>query len=669
MWWTQWSSRSTSIPVDIEYSGNTDTVYINQKENGGQWNNLGRYYFESGRDYRVTITAQPGPSSTCADAVRFVYDSSQGECFLDTRFEETVLSNNMEYYTDRTYTLTSVPSEYIGMNAIKTSEYIGMNAIKTPNDDRNLTTESNYLTFEMPENATVYVAFDQRAVNLPNWLDDFSYTGNDIQTSLSTQQYLRVYSKPYSAGDCINLGANKAPGFSGETVSNYIVFYGDWKVSSGLNPYNTDSFYSKDGSTFTWTFSPEASGEYEVAIWWTHWSSRSTNIPVEIEYSGNTDTVYINQQENGGQWNNLGRYYFESGEDYRVTITAQPGPSSTCADAVKFSFNYNDPFVRITNPYYNYLQTSSSLLARADAGNLPDGWGTEFVLDLNTANEQIIRDFNYPYEVEFSGLEQDEHTLDVFIIDNSYNYATGPYTHDQITHIGTGNYYVAMGDSITAGYGDDDASDNASQDGRNIGGGYEPILNDLLTIHGGFPHNILNKGIGGTTSADGLSSINDLLLQNPEADHFLVQYGTNDARPWLPVPSGKGLSPGDSGYPGTFKDNMQRIIDAINNAGIEVCLAKPPITLGDTTDSTPYANPDEGARSLLVKEYNQVVDELKNDPLNNIAVTPPDFYNYFYTYDTDTGRYFYEDQYADNLHPNGTGYRSMADLWFEALTQ
>ena len=444
---------------------------------------------------------------------------------------------------------------------------------------------------------------------------------------------------------------------------------GTWKVSGGLEPYGTDSYWSRDGATYSWHFSPTDSGDYYLYMWWTQWSSRSTSIPVDIEYSGNTDTVYINQQENGGQWNNLGRYYFESGEDYRVTITAQPGPSSTCADAVKFSFNYNDPFVRITNPYYNYLQTSSSLLARADAGNLPDGWGTEFVLDLNTANEQIIRDFNYPYEVEFSGLEQDEHTLDVFIIDNSYNYATGPYTHDQITHIGTGNYYVAMGDSITAGYGDDDASDNASQDGRNIGGGYEPILNDLLTIHGGFPHNILNKGIGGTTSADGLSSINDLLLQNPEADHFLVQYGTNDARPWLPVPSGKGLSPGDSGYPGTFKDNMQRIIDAINNAGIEVCLAKPPITLGDTTDSTPYANPDEGARSLLVKEYNQVVDELKNDPLNNIAVTPPDFYNYFYTYDTDTGRYFYEDQYADNLHPNGTGYRSMADLWFEALTQ
>jgi hypothetical protein len=50
--------------------------------------------------------------------------------------------------------------------------------------------------------------------------------------------------------------------------------------------------------------------------------------------------------------------------------------------------------------------------------------------------------------------------------------------------------------------------------------------------------------------------------------------------PDLPVPSGLGLSPADGGYPGSFKDNMQQIIDAINAAGKEVCIAKPPITLG-----------------------------------------------------------------------------------------
>jgi hypothetical protein len=43
-----------------------------------------------------------------------------------------------------------------------------------------------------------------------------------------------------------------------------------------------------------------------------------------------------------------------------------------------------------------------------------------------------------------------------------------------------GAYYVAMGDSITRGSQDDIAYDDVSQDGRNTGGGYEPILNDLM---------------------------------------------------------------------------------------------------------------------------------------------------------------------------------------------
>jgi hypothetical protein len=58
--------------VDIEYSGGVTRVYINQYQNGGKWNILDTYHFEEGVNYKITITSQPGPSSTCADAIRFV---------------------------------------------------------------------------------------------------------------------------------------------------------------------------------------------------------------------------------------------------------------------------------------------------------------------------------------------------------------------------------------------------------------------------------------------------------------------------------------------------------------------------------------------------------------------------------------------------------------------
>jgi len=225
------------------------------------------------------------------------------------------------------------------------------------------------------------------------------------------------------------------------------------------------------------------------------------------------------------------------------------------------------------------------------------------------------------------------------------------------------DYYVGLGDSITFGSDDDDPSDDTSRDGRNSGGGYTPILNDLLTNFKGYPHTVVNEGVPGDKSVDGVLAISAVLARHPDSSVFLVQYGTNDAG--TAVPSGLGLSPADGeNYTDTFKYNMQQIIDAIIAAGKQVCLAKIHIALGSTNTGAQYPDPiDDGLKNIDIREYNQVIDELINDPLNNIVVTPPDFYTYF------SSRYETEYNPVSNYHPNGIGYRSMADLWFQALTQ
>jgi lysophospholipase L1-like esterase len=58
----------------------------------------------------------------------------------------------------------------------------------------------------------------------------------------------------------------------------------------------------------------------------------------------------------------------------------------------------------------------------------------------------------------------------------------------------------------------------------------------------------------------------------------------------------------------------------------------------------------------MIQEYNTVIDELVLT--NNILVVPPAFYAYFQAH---------QGELADGLHPNGTGYQSMANLWFNAL--
>jgi Lysophospholipase L1 and related esterases len=209
-----------------------------------------------------------------------------------------------------------------------------------------------------------------------------------------------------------------------------------------------------------------------------------------------------------------------------------------------------------------------------------------------------------------------------------------------IKSFATGAYYVALGDSITAGSHDDNPAD---------GIGYEPILCNLLAASSGLPTTIVNEGMSGTSSADGAASISDTLSKYPSAKYFLIMYGSNDAyndNTTAAVPSGMGLIPSDDGYTGSYKDNMQKIISAILAAG------KTPY-LGEV----PYSS-DPLRSNGMIYEYNAVIEELFIT--NDISVTPPPFYAYFHTH---------QDELADGHHPNGTGYQSMANLWFGALTK
>ena len=91
----------------------------------------GNYHLQAESPCIDTGTSANAPDNDIDGDVRpqyFGYDMGVDEyleCTLDAKFEETTLGDGIEYYTDRTYTLTGMPSGYVGMDLIK-----------TPNDDR-----------------------------------------------------------------------------------------------------------------------------------------------------------------------------------------------------------------------------------------------------------------------------------------------------------------------------------------------------------------------------------------------------------------------------------------------------------------------------------------------------------------------------------------------------
>ena len=137
----------------------------------------------------------------------------------------------------------------------------------------------------------------------------------------------------------------------------------------------------------------------------------------------------------------------------------------------------SSPSVQLAQPRSGYIQRSSTLQLVADACPSAAGQGVKFVVDGVT----LTTDFSAPYAATATGLAAAEHVVEAYLVDGSGNQIVGHTTYDRSTPVGIGDTYVAMGDGITFGLGDDIPTDDNSADRRNLLGGYTSVLADGLT--------------------------------------------------------------------------------------------------------------------------------------------------------------------------------------------
>ncbi|KAA3605440.1 MAG: hypothetical protein DWQ01_19150 [Planctomycetota bacterium] len=105
----------------------------------------------------------------------------------------------------------------------------------------------------------------------------------------------------------------------------------------------------KYGSNYLWTDSgiqapryalwrPNISqaGNYTVYFWWPQGSNRSTQTMVGARIQGTIHSTTVNQQQNGGQWNAVGTWWFPTGTSSLVGVSNQgPTGSVVLADAIR----------------------------------------------------------------------------------------------------------------------------------------------------------------------------------------------------------------------------------------------------------------------------------------------------------------------------------------------
>ena len=134
-----------------------------------------------------------------------------------TNYQLAFLNNGDEYYIDREFVLTSIPSALQGFLWIKTAQ-------------ADKTTNGLDFWFDLTESATVYVAYDPRLV-VPSWLSSgFIKTSHTIQVDDKGLRQFDVWSASFSAGR-VTLGDNGHNESNPLFVSHYVVL-----IDGGTGP-------------------------------------------------------------------------------------------------------------------------------------------------------------------------------------------------------------------------------------------------------------------------------------------------------------------------------------------------------------------------------------------------------------------------------------------------
>jgi acyl-CoA thioesterase I len=130
---------------------------------------------------------------------------------------------------------------------------------------------------------------------------------------------------------------------------------------------------------------------------------------------------------------------------------------------------------------------------------------------------------------------------------------------------------VAFGDSLTAGYGTD------------AGNSYPDFLEKDLNAKG-FHYHVINAGVSGNTTKDGLDRLDDVLALKPVV--VIVAFGGNDGLRGLPIDS--------------TRKNLDQIVSTLQRAGTKVVLGG--ITLPPNYGAD-YIRQFNETYALLARQY------------------------------------------------------------------
>ena len=136
--------------------------------------------------------------------------TTSAACASPSPYKQNIRQVGDTYYTDRSYTLTAIPT------ALNNGVWIS-----TANNDKT-NARSDYLEFSVDRDVDVYIAYSSTVTSRPIWMQTFTDTTLDLGVSAGSPT-LRLYSRFYPADATVTLGGSAASGVAGAINNNYIV--------------------------------------------------------------------------------------------------------------------------------------------------------------------------------------------------------------------------------------------------------------------------------------------------------------------------------------------------------------------------------------------------------------------------------------------------------------
>jgi len=174
---------------------------------------------------------------------------------------------------------------------------------------------------------------------------------------------------------------------------------GPWRSKSNARDYGSNYLFAgkSNNASYRWTATPPGNA-YRVYAWWVDKKNQSQDVTYSIRYgSGQIDTVTRSHRAGGGQWQLLGSYYSEDGQDY---VEVSSTSNKFVADAIRW-VSVNDPVTTVSDHihyvHFDHLGTPrqvtnanqsvvwswiSAPFGDSAPDQDPDGDLTDFVLNL-----------------------------------------------------------------------------------------------------------------------------------------------------------------------------------------------------------------------------------------------------------------------------------------------